>query len=680
MCCVTMSKRSRKIVELALRDAEMSGDESDPFSSLDSDLDPMFLPTSDEEILSSSDFSDIEASSDMFSQKITLSKPKSNIKRKLQSSKITSKKLCTRNVLEQPSCSTSLLPDDASEEEEEVADATATIPFTATDDNMLSKNLEREQNNISSEQLEEFFDVETLAQTQLADTDDIQENEVGANQNVLEHTWTQPIGNHHEFEYSAEDGLCGNYAAILINDLSPYKCFRTFVDDEIIDEIVNQTNLYATQILCDSNDITNDSRLQRWVPTDKKEMIRFLGIVAYMGLVKMPSLEKYWSNDDLYKNVIIPKTMSRNRFQLLLRMWHFSDNERCPEGDRLFKVQPLLEKLIKNFQKVYTPGRTFCVDESIVPFQGRLIFKQYIPQKTHKYGVKLFKLCGGNGYTWNLRIYAGKETREGNASVPTNIVINLSKDLLNSGRTIIADNYYTSLELTNILLENKTHYIGTLRANRRGNPKDVILKKLKRGEVFGQENEKGVCVLKWKDKRDVLLLTTKHTTETVAIQRRSGVVHKPKAIIEYNKGKSSIDQSDQMTSYNSSLRKSLKWYRKLAIEFILGTAVVNSHIIYNQLANKKVKITEFREELVRSLLTYDEINDDESETTQSTSTKSAQIHKLLKKEGPFNKARRYCRGCYAKKTSWRNIQKSCKKSCDLLRYLRGQASLLFGLL
>ncbi|CAG9840692.1 unnamed protein product [Diabrotica balteata] len=83
-----MSKRSRKIVELALKDAEMSGDESDPFSSLDSDLDPMFLPTSDEEILSSSDFSDIEASSDMFSPKIALSKPKANIKRKLQTTKI----------------------------------------------------------------------------------------------------------------------------------------------------------------------------------------------------------------------------------------------------------------------------------------------------------------------------------------------------------------------------------------------------------------------------------------------------------------------------------------------------------------------------------------------------------------------------------------------------------------
>ncbi|CAH1955847.1 unnamed protein product [Acanthoscelides obtectus] len=110
--------------------------------------------------------------------------------------------------------------------------------------------------------------------------------------------------------------------------------------------MVNQTNLYATQVLYDTNDIKKESRLHRWAPTDRKENIRFIGVVAYMGLVKMPSLEKYWSNDDLYKNVIIPKNMSRNRFQLLLRMWHFSDNESCLEGDRLHKVKPLAEKLL----------------------------------------------------------------------------------------------------------------------------------------------------------------------------------------------------------------------------------------------------------------------------------------------------------------------------------------------
>ena len=41
------------------------------------------------------------------------------------------------------------------------------------------------------------------------------------------------------------------------------------------------------------------------------------------------------------------------------------------------------------------------------------------------------------------------------------------------------------------------------------------------------------------------------------------------AIFSYNKGKSGIDSSDQMASHTTSLRKEVKWYRKLATELIL---------------------------------------------------------------------------------------------------------------
>lgn len=356
-----------------------------------------------------------------------------------------------------------------------------------------------------------------------------------------------------------------------------------------------------------------------------------------------------------------------------MRVWHFSDNESCPEGDRLHKVKPLLDQLIKNFQSVFTPGRTFCIDESVVPFQGRLLMKQYIPQKTHKYGVKLFKLCSDNGYTWNIRVYAGKERNEGTASVPTNVVINLSEGLLNSGRTVVADNYYTSLELANILLDQQTHYIGTLRANRRGNPKEVIQKKLKKGEVFGLENERGICILKWKDKRDVLLLSTKHTTETVEIQRRSGVIKKPKAVLEYNDAKSSIDQSDQMSSYHTALRKSLKWYRKLAVEFLLGTSLVNAHIIYNQLADKKMKITEFREQVIRVLLSGQaEKDSDQEEPRVETPRRNIQSHIMLRKEGLFDKVRKYCKGCYAKKLRGEITKNRVKKVVTYCGICEGQ--------
>ncbi|KAL3281812.1 hypothetical protein HHI36_005012 [Cryptolaemus montrouzieri] len=58
-------------------------------------------------------------------------------------------------------------------------------------------------------------------------------------------SWNNPVGNHQVFDA----GLSPNYAANVVNNLFPYGCFRAIVDNDIIDEMVNRTDLYATQTL-----------------------------------------------------------------------------------------------------------------------------------------------------------------------------------------------------------------------------------------------------------------------------------------------------------------------------------------------------------------------------------------------------------------------------------------------
>lgn len=60
------------------------------------------------------------------------------------------------------------------------------------------------------------------------------------------------------------------------------------------------------------------------------------------------------------------------------------------------------------FREYFTANENICIDESMVPFRGRIIFRQYNKQKRHKYGVKLFKLCSLPGYTHKINVYAGK--------------------------------------------------------------------------------------------------------------------------------------------------------------------------------------------------------------------------------------------------------------------------------
>jgi hypothetical protein len=69
----------------------------------------------------------------------------------------------------------------------------------------------------------------------------------------------------------------------------------------------------------------------------------------------------YWRKSDLYLSNAT-KSMSRNRFEILLRMWHFSDNELCPKGDRLYKIQSLLDALNVKFKKYILPDENMCTD------------------------------------------------------------------------------------------------------------------------------------------------------------------------------------------------------------------------------------------------------------------------------------------------------------------------------
>lgn len=65
--------------------------------------------------------------------------------------------------------------------------------------------------------------------------------------------------------------------------------------------------------------------------------------------------------------------------------------------------------------------------------------------------------------------------------------------LTGCGRSLYMDNYYNSVKLAHILLKKGTYCTGALRANRKGNPKEITLKKLKVGESVGKYTEEGVC-------------------------------------------------------------------------------------------------------------------------------------------------------------------------------------------
>ncbi|CAK1592540.1 unnamed protein product [Parnassius mnemosyne] len=86
---------------------------------------------------------------------------------------------------------------------------------------------------------------------------------------------------------------------------------------------------------------------------------------------------------------------------------------------------------------------------------------------------------------------------------------------------IAQNNWYTTVSLARELMKNETHLIGTLRKNRKHFPKVIVSTKLKKGEFIAKESDDGITVLRWKDKRDVLVLSTKHSTRFLPINKHN---------------------------------------------------------------------------------------------------------------------------------------------------------------
>ena len=54
------------------------------------------------------------------------------------------------------------------------------------------------------------------------------------------------------------------------------------------------------------------------------------------------------------------------------------------------------------------PSR-LAVDEVIVKYKGRVIFRQYIPKKHERFRIKIYKLCDETGYTYNMTVYVRRD-------------------------------------------------------------------------------------------------------------------------------------------------------------------------------------------------------------------------------------------------------------------------------
>jgi hypothetical protein len=83
-------------------------------------------------------------------------------------------------------------------------------------------------------------------------------------------------------------------------------------------------------------------------------------------------------------------------------------------------------------------------------------------------------LTESSGLVNRIMIYSGQGQDTSNDFTHTEyVVVKLMEGLTDCDRPLYMDNYYNSVKLAHILLAKGSYCIGTLFANRKGNPKEI---------------------------------------------------------------------------------------------------------------------------------------------------------------------------------------------------------------
>ncbi|CAN2387481.1 Lin-9 DREAM MuvB core complex component [Pristimantis euphronides] len=420
-------------------------------------------------------------------------------------------------------------------------------------------------------------------------------------------TWT-PLPENYEPpipEFTARSGIKFDVAGLRKIDF-----FKFYFTDDLIKLMVAQTNLHAQQFLA-QNPTSVYSHPHWWTPVNTTEMETFWGLLLNMGLLK-PSVGDYWSMDILYHILIFRMTMSRMRFEAILRFLHYNDNEQCPPRDdpgfdSLFKIRPLIDHFGTKFAQAYSPEKCITINKSLVHFKGSLRLCQDLPRKGARFGVKIHKLCEStSGYIYRFKIYEGKDSCIDPLECPLflgiggNIAWDLMHPLLDQGYHLYLDYAYTSIPLFKCLASRSTVACGTVRKNQRGLPKTLLRPKLENGDAALCSD--GMLCVKYKDEKDVLVLSTIHNNSSTSIPVRSTL--KPVCIQEYDKYRGGVDLSDRLLKSYSIVWQLRVWYKKLAVHLV-QMALYNAYVL-SQCAGYGGTFLDFQEVVIMTLIFKDQ--------------------------------------------------------------------------
>jgi len=157
-----------------------------------------------------------------------------------------------------------------------------------------------------------------------------------------------------------------------------------------------------------------------------------------MGLVDLPSYKLFWRKHPLFENSFVKSHISKKEYEFIVRFLHFEDKN---VEDKISKIRNLVAYFNTLWTKYSPLCKTYTIDETMIPYRGRLGIKQYMPNKPCKYGIKIYVFASSElAYVQKWHIYSGKYDKKDT----NNIVLELLQGISSSSH-LFMDSHFGNL-------------------------------------------------------------------------------------------------------------------------------------------------------------------------------------------------------------------------------------------
>ncbi|XP_057192981.1 piggyBac transposable element-derived protein 4-like isoform X1 [Triplophysa rosa] len=345
--------------------------------------------------------------------------------------------------------------------------------------------------------------------------------------------------------------------------------FDLFFSESMRKTLITLTNLEAQRVLG-----------KGWKKLDWKDIQGYIGLLILAGVYRSrhEPLASLWQGET--GRPIFCATMRKGRFMTLSRIICLSDmDKRRKKRDKLAEIRDFWEKWVKGLRLVFNPGPDVTVGDYLVRFRGRCPFRNFMPQKLGRYGIKLWAACDARtSYVWNMQVYTGKP----DDGQPVNnqakrVVLDMTSGL--QGHTITCNRFFTSYALGQELLKKNLTMIGPVRKNNTELPL-AFLSYNKRAQYSSEFafTDTHTVLSYFSERKNVLFMSTHHKDATVSIRDD----HMPKIISDYNRTKDSVSNLDKVLGKYSCKKTSSRWSMVLFYH-MLDVSAYNAFVLWTEI-------------------------------------------------------------------------------------------------